>query len=1515
MLKIASFPNPDLTAFLRPHSDSTSRSPSPHLERNAGRQRAHENPPAGDTLPTSKKNTLEDPLYSAPIRPPVSSGKVVTFSSVSASPPLPEDFANTSAAISRLLQRQPDLSAHRLQSIDPAAFRKALHQAFPDAIPAIDPDHIYVTHYTDVFTATAQGDIPERRPASSLTLSQALQAAIANATGPTYNQSRTGFFHCAHNTDDANAVAAMKGTRPLLSFERILQDAVNHSIRVGMPLYQQSLQAFWNTHDHTLDPAQTPASWLAEKYGALRLAEAQLRVNDDTLTNTSMQWLRAAASKPGAVAMPGTFALSLQDDAKNIPFSGVAVFTQSPTDHPDTASGPILLMIPGQGLMEFSSASHYRQALQQWFDTTEPRNVLLKHVALEERERVAGLDNSVAAASPFRYRAITGPLFIDLIQSQLAQQMRDLACHAGCTKATRRDSIDNLQAAFATDGIVQMRQQRLLQKFLQQADAHDKREWFKEIAQYRMALQKTQTSGLPAMQQYLDPSFLPRQANSWLRQRIKQDLQLDLDPDKVVVTTYQLLLTYPLRGDLPTPPGTEMARKVASSVTLTDLALANTPPLEQSWGGELPVHDEQGKLLPQLTRDYLIRMIRSANVGQRYQELLQGRLLDSPEATARERAYAQFLQAQLQLDAREAKINGSITAEAMRRVQAAAQLKPGFVNRLPVLARDLQIGGNRVTGVMLFATLPPDSITGSLLQVHRHPGAGIAKVILYTPGAPDNVRLREYASRAQMNKDFINNPAMHDYLVQRIELGNQGKVRNLLQHGASDADVRDLRMPGNFLHAAYRQQAGHIIADATARTTTNEQVDRMVWWDRLNIALDIAGIFLPLKISLPLSLLRAAHAFYNANEAHQNNNEGETLLAFLNGINLLANAAIDGTSSTLYSAPRSYPTRGSRTTPGHYQQNSEAAITTNTTPANMTSVQIEGKTYFYWSAPDDLVHYRDLFVRDPLHPDQLKAAGKGAPNEQQLWKKFVPAHMIDDNPPPLIPGAAKAPRLAIGSGSPLPPAPHARILWVPVTPPATPKLTTAPTGMQTVQIDGRTCFYWPATRGKLGYPELFELFDWDPLRQNQLRRIGYGAPDVDNVWKLSAPLQGGGNRQIRGQAPEPESSAHEATDASPAIKKVPVAWQHLWIAKIDGKEVEIRYNLEQNAFRRTKPIDDTSYQLRNNKMQEQIGPPRAATDAEREASLRTLGIELRMPLDFKATKPRNAAPIPNAIRCIWVGDQRIPDELVINLRRNADIAASGKKKYSLNVYLSTKNLEMFIANSMNLRVQAPRVNVFPLEESRFYKTFMQNERGKYFTQYEAALNGNGGIASNYASAADILRYRLLFHEGGLYMDVDDRLIGSIGDIDIKTSPSGLALGGPVSMKSMGLDAQFSNSIFGTQKHNPTLNAISEESYRRYLQNQDLYTQPRPRKSTHTEQQVDDYMKRISYVTGPHVFSHVITERLPDMHQMLEAIKLRRDSSIDIPLQMETAIDKYEAERLPLADFSRPGNAHTWYEHR
>jgi len=50
------------------------------------------------------------------------------------------------------------------------------------------------------------------------------------------------------------------------------------------------------------------------------------------------------------------------------------------------------------------------------------------------------------------------------------------------------------------------------------------------------------------------------------------------------------------------------------------------------------------------------------------------------------------------------------------------------------------------------------------------------------------------------------------------------------------------------------------------------------------MALDIAGILLPAKLTVPLSLGRAFHSFRNSQEAAQRGDKEEALSGFINAI-------------------------------------------------------------------------------------------------------------------------------------------------------------------------------------------------------------------------------------------------------------------------------------------------------------------------------------------------------------------------------------------------------------------------------------------------------------------------------------------------------------------------------------------------------------------------------------------------------------------------------------------------------
>ena len=495
------------------------------------------------------------PLYCAqrPLRTVAAAPDTTTPSSA-----LLDRLADSNAEVTRLLRRQPDL----LTTLT-AAFQTALQQAFPAVMQPLDPDCIYITTY-------AENDHGEQNAISSQTMTQVFLTAIFNGTGPTYDQSRTGFFYLPDTVDRVNEVVPMRSSQALLAFERIVQDAVSAS-QLARP-YQQALRHFWNTPDTTLASPQIPADWLASECRKQRQMEAQLRVNDGTLTETSRQWLLHAANGANVAELdtsaskPGVFELVLRDRSGPIPFSGIAALTQSPDQTPATTSGPVLLMIPGEGLMEFTSSAHYRQALQLCLETPALRSALFRHVALDQQERATATCNDPEQISRLQHQPIAGRLFGERLQSQLARQTRDVA-HAirfdrqqQYLPGTSSDQAANLETTFDITGILHARQQLLQQKQRQLTAAHDL-----EIERFAATL----ANAVP-----LSPAAF---ANNMIREK----WGADVDPQNTrLVTLHYDYAGHEAQGNQP------RRGQVARALSLTEAVLSNDQQVGDNRFGE-----------------------------------------------------------------------------------------------------------------------------------------------------------------------------------------------------------------------------------------------------------------------------------------------------------------------------------------------------------------------------------------------------------------------------------------------------------------------------------------------------------------------------------------------------------------------------------------------------------------------------------------------------------------------------------------------------------------------------------------------------------------------------------------------------------------------------------------------------------------------------------------------------------------------------------------------------------------
>ncbi|MNO75726.1 Dermonecrotic toxin [compost metagenome] len=379
-------------------------------------------------------------------------------------------------------------------------------------------------------------------------------------------------------------------------------------------------------------------------------------------------------------------------------------------------------------------------------------------------------------------------------------------------------------------------------------------------------------------------------------------------------------------------------------------------------------------------------------------------------------------------------------------------------------------------------------------------------------------------------------------------------------------------------------------------------------------------------------------------------------------------------------------------------------------------------------------------------------------------------------------------------------------------------------------------------------------------------------------------------------------------------------------ARIGTYNARVVYDMERDVFVREQDLNEiepVGYIARPGSIDLVPAPAtRTVSNAMRIRSLRALGVDLALPVQVP-TLAANCQPIAKQIACLCVGDKVISPELLANLGRNA--ARLNDSAYTLRLYLSNAAPEAYAENLHLLTRQAPDLLVLPLEEQAFFRAFCQS---KYYAQYQAALDGNGGIASNYSSASDVLRYPMLHHEGGLYMDVDDTLLApgeypqvidgqaagnpgeAIDQVELRTTPDGLLLAPPMSNEKMGMNCLYNTSLIGSHPGNPTLLAISEEMHARYQSNLDFYDS-RPSLA-------DDpanfyrYANRLSRLTGPALLSDVVDRHLPGLRSMRQIFNLygmpriNAYQFVDLP-SAEAAM----RELLPLNRFAKVGGNHSW----
>ncbi|XBS68812.1 glycosyltransferase [Acerihabitans sp. KWT182] len=286
----------------------------------------------------------------------------------------------------------------------------------------------------------------------------------------------------------------------------------------------------------------------------------------------------------------------------------------------------------------------------------------------------------------------------------------------------------------------------------------------------------------------------------------------------------------------------------------------------------------------------------------------------------------------------------------------------------------------------------------------------------------------------------------------------------------------------------------------------------------------------------------------------------------------------------------------------------------------------------------------------------------------------------------------------------------------------------------------------------------------------------------------------------------------------------------------DGKATSVIYDLTHNVFYlrhdKTKvktiieqfPEKTYSIDPAGRLKKATVPSPAPAAPSEQYTGIQALGVDLKWDSAPIKLSPETKHSIPRKITSIWVGKNDISDDIVRNLQNNALQAKEFPRPHDFKLYLSSRDEGAYQRNMERLQRLAKNVVVINLEFTDYYHAFSQT---KNYDHYLAAIDGNGGKATNFASACDVIRLDLLNRRGGLYMDVDDTLFIPPGTFELKTHPEGLILSTPVYHDALNVQGKYPNSNWGTHANNPTLAAMLEESYQRYLSHRELYRQRPP----------------------------------------------------------------------------------------
>lgn len=405
-------------------------------------------------------------------------------------------------------------------------------------------------------------------------------------------------------------------------------------------------------------------------------------------------------------------------------------------------------------------------------------------------------------------------------------------------------------------------------------------------------------NNLKSQNSYLfDIPAMPAYTRKHLREQLEKDFPGEgLDPAAILITLTSFTAA-------PVPPGSlPSAIPAATTTVVHDLTQAAITHFSLNLGAVMTIARTDGKVVPaQLTPEYIRALIRTLDLGAKYQQLLAKELVPENKTFAlRQQRFDAMLTSTLELGVLQRVLRDDWSRTALKYVNAILDMPDG-------LARRAEAGQEIIISrlqLLAAADLTPDAVSGMYLIGPSSSAEGPV-VMVATYGVED--ALRVYDTRQALLAALHSDTTLQTQILDRLPpkarqtYDNGGFIEPHLPWSVESSFEAPLVTPapvqlsvapitGNALQVLLQDNIAYLQASAKTQAVTTAVAQWNNFTELMSLGLEQATLFLPGRLGLLANLWQAKTWASTAIDSAAQNQWGKSLSELATALASLAGA-------------------------------------------------------------------------------------------------------------------------------------------------------------------------------------------------------------------------------------------------------------------------------------------------------------------------------------------------------------------------------------------------------------------------------------------------------------------------------------------------------------------------------------------------------------------------------------------------------------------------------------------------